>query len=213
MASSSPAEDRGQQRAAADVAAIDWPAELARHDRWLRTVVAARLGHRAAVDEVLQEVSLAVLRQQAPLRDAGKVAPWLYRMAVLQALLYRRKSARRRNLAERFGERRRPLESDCRETDPLEWLIADERAKLVREGLSQLSPRDAEILLLKYTENWSYHELANHLGVSHSAVEARLHRARGRLRQILSAAATAEIIEPAESTVVTTRTAPAQTVR
>ena len=210
MATSSPAEDRGAQRAAADVAAIDWPAELARHDRWLRTVVAARLGHRAAVDEVLQEVSLAVLRQQAPLRDAGKVAPWLYRMAVLQALLYRRKSARRRNLAERFGERRRPLESDCRERDPLEWLIADERAKLVREGLSQLAPRDAEILLLKYTENWSYHELARHLGVSHSAVEARLHRARGRLRQILSAAATADLVEPAEPA---TRTAPAQIVR
>jgi RNA polymerase sigma-70 factor (ECF subfamily) len=45
-----------------------------------------------------------------------------------------------------------------------------------------LSPRDAEILLLKYTEDWSYRELAAHLGISESAVEARLHRARGRLR-------------------------------
>ena len=46
-------------------------------------------------------------------------------------------------------------------------------------GASQLPRRDAEILLLKYTENWSYHQIAAHLGIGHSAVEARLHRARG----------------------------------
>ena len=41
--------------------------------------------------------------------------------------------------------------------------------------------------MLKYTEDWSYHELAEHLGISHSAVEARLHRARKRLREELTA--------------------------
>jgi len=34
--------------------------------------------------------------------------------------------------------------------------------------------------MLKYAEDWSYHALAEHLGISHSAVEARLHRARQR---------------------------------
>ena len=36
--------------------------------------------------------------------------------------------------------------------------------------------------MLKYTEDWSYRALAEHLGISESAVETRLHRARGRLR-------------------------------
>jgi RNA polymerase sigma-70 factor (ECF subfamily) len=53
--------------------------------------------------------------------------------------------------------------------------------------LSRLAPRDAEILLLKYTENWNYHQIAAHLGISHAAVEARLHRARARMRQELAA--------------------------
>ena len=52
--------------------------------------------------------------------------------------------------------------------------------------MSQLVPRDAEILMLKYTEDWSYRALADHLGISHSAVEARLHRARQRLRDELA---------------------------
>jgi RNA polymerase sigma-70 factor (ECF subfamily) len=62
---------------------IDWPAVLGKHDRWLRTVVYTRLGEPQAVDEVMQEVSLAVVRQQAPLASVEKVAPWLYRLAVI----------------------------------------------------------------------------------------------------------------------------------
>ncbi|MCA9270883.1 MAG: sigma-70 region 4 domain-containing protein, partial [Planctomycetales bacterium] len=38
----------------------------------------------------------------------------------------------------------------------------------------------------KYVEDWSYRQIAERLGVSASAVEARLHRARGRLREQLA---------------------------
>ena len=35
------------------------------------------------------------MRQAAPIRDASKVAPWLYRLAITQCLLYRRQRAYR----------------------------------------------------------------------------------------------------------------------
>ena len=70
--------------------------------------------------------------------------------------------------------------------DPLSWLLADERQQLVRVALERLPRRDAEILLLKYTEDWAYQQIAEHLGVGHSAVELRLHRARTRLRRELA---------------------------
>jgi RNA polymerase sigma-70 factor (ECF subfamily) len=60
--------------------------------------------------------------------------------------------------------------------------LADERQVLVRQALARLQSRDAEILMLKYTEDWNYRQLAERLGISHSAVETRLHRARARLR-------------------------------
>jgi RNA polymerase sigma-70 factor (ECF subfamily) len=179
--------------ASAQGPAIDWPAMLARHDRWLRTIVLARVGEPQAVDEVMQEVSLAALRQSAPLQDAGKVAPWLYRLAVVQALMYRRKRGRERKLTDRYGERVRPAADDSREPDPLSWLLSDERRQMVRKALAGLPSRDAEILLLKYTEGWSYHQIADSLGISHSAVEARLHRARHRLRNELSALDVVEV--------------------
>jgi RNA polymerase sigma factor (sigma-70 family) len=173
---------------------IDWQAALAQHDRWLRTVVLARVREPQAVDEVMQEVALAAVRQAAPIADAQKVAPWLYRLAVRQSLLYRRKCGRRRRLVNRYadtaayGDRGRPPV-----LDPVGWLIAQERHGLVRKALSRLQSRDAEILLLKYTEGWNYHQIADHLGISHAAVEARLHRARARLRQELAALDVIEI--------------------
>ena len=168
-------------------AAIDWSAALAEHGRWLRTVVFARLGgERDGVDEVLQAVALAAVEQRAPLADRGKIAPWLYRLAVRQVLLYRRRHGRQRKLVERYGRRMDSGEPEADLHDPLVWLIADERRQLIRTALERLPRRDAEILLLKYTEEWSYRDLAAHLGISESAVEARLHRARGRLRTELT---------------------------
>jgi RNA polymerase sigma-70 factor (ECF subfamily) len=172
---------------------IDWHAVLETHDRWLRTVVLARVGQASAVDEVMQEVALAAVRQRAPLADAAKVAPWLYRLAVLQSLFFRRKQGRRRKLTSRYAEQVRPSDHDHRTLDPLQWLLADERQALVRRAVSQLNARDVEILLLKYTENWSYEQLAQHLGTSESAVESRLHRARGRLRRELAAFEAVEV--------------------
>jgi RNA polymerase sigma factor (sigma-70 family) len=165
---------------------IDWQAVLAQHDRWLRTVVLARVGERAAVDEVMQEVALAAVRQKAPIEDRSKIGSWLYRVAVMQSLLHRRRRGRGRKLVQRYADRL-PSDTQQRAPDPLTWLVSDERRDLVRIAISRLKQRDAEILLLKYTEDWSYQQLSEHLGISCSAVEARLHRARARMRQELAA--------------------------
>jgi RNA polymerase sigma factor (sigma-70 family) len=171
---------------------IDWQAALAKHGRWLRTVVYARVGEPQAVEEVMQEVSLAAVRQRSPLIDRSKLAPWLYRLAVTQSLLYRRKQGRRRRLVDGYARQAKTTQQDDREPDPLGWLLAEERRQLIRTALGRLPKRDAEILLLKYTEDWSYQQLADHLGASQSAVGSRLHRARNRLRRELAAL---EVIE------------------
>ena len=128
----------------------------------------------------------AAVRQKAPINDLNKVAAWLYRLAVTQTLLYRRKMGRQRKLVDRFAQRNHPSEQDNRQADPLTWLLLEERRQKIRLAIKRLARRDAEILLLKYTEDWSYRDLAERLGISESAVEARLHRARQRLRSELA---------------------------
>ena len=130
----------------ADLARIDWPAELARHDRWLRTIVGARLRNAEEVSDVMQEVALAAVKQAAPISDAGKVGPWLYRLAVRQCLLYRRKRGRQKKLVDRYSEAYQPTETDERTSDPLDWLLADERrpkcccSNTPRIGVTNKSP-------------------------------------------------------------------------
>jgi RNA polymerase sigma-70 factor (ECF subfamily) len=167
--------------------AVDWSARLAEHDRWLRTVILARLGERQAVDEVMQEVALAAVAQEAPLTDLTRLGAWLYRVAVRQALLYRRRRGRQRKLLGSYSCVQASDPVLVHSPDPLDLLLRDERRALVRQALERLPSREREILLLKYTENWSYRDLAGHLGVSESAVEARLHRARQKLRESLIA--------------------------
>jgi RNA polymerase sigma-70 factor (ECF subfamily) len=168
-------------------AQIDWQAEFQRHERWLRAILYARVGEPGAIDDILQEVALAAVRQSAPIADSSKVAPWLYRLAIRYGLLYRRKMGRTRRLIDRYAERYQPSAFDQHtEANPLAWLLNEERRDLVRRALRELRSADVEILMLKYTENWSYHAIAKHLAVSHSAVEARLHRARERLRNTLA---------------------------
>lgn len=166
---------------------IDWPLELERNGRWLRTVIRARCGEPQAVEEIFQEVAAAAIAQKSPLQDASKVGSWLYQLAVRQSLLYRRKLGRKRKLEQNYAERGQPLLERREPVDPLGWLLASERRKLIRQAMENLPEKDAELLLLKYTENWSYHQIAEHVGISHSAVESRLHRARAKLRTELAA--------------------------
>lgn len=165
--------------------AIDWSAILARHDRWLRTAVFARLREVDGVDEVMQAVAVAAVEQRSPLIDLNKVAPWLYRLAVWQTLQYRRRAGRQRKLAKNY-EGLALAKTTEGMAEPLAWLLSQERQRLVRAALARLSRQDAEVLLLKYSEDWTYRDLATHLGISESAVEARLHRARSRLRRELT---------------------------
>jgi RNA polymerase sigma-70 factor (ECF subfamily) len=136
------------------------------------------------VDEVMQAVGLAVASRPKTLPMPGNVPAFLRQMAVRQTLLYRRKVGRQRKLMDRLAVQ--TSADPASDRDPLAWLLADERSRLIREALDRLPPRDAEILLLKYAENWSARDLAARLGISSAAVDARLHRVRARLREELA---------------------------
>jgi RNA polymerase sigma-70 factor (ECF subfamily) len=165
---------------------VNWERALEQHHSWLRTVVLSRVDEPQAVDDVMQEISLAVVRQRQPLVDASKLASWLYQLAVKQSLLYRRSQGRRRRLNNRYGAWLGQTDQDHRPLDLLAWVTAEERRELVHKALRQLPRRDVEILLLKYVHGWSYEQVTEHLGISHSAVANRLRRARVRLRDQLA---------------------------
>jgi RNA polymerase sigma-70 factor (ECF subfamily) len=164
---------------------INWTAALNQHGRWLRSVLRSRVQDSHAVDDLFQELSLAVVRQSSRPTDARKVAPWLYRLAVRYSINHHRRNGRRRRLRDRLE--RDAIVAGSAAPDALDWLLQRETVQAVRKALSELRPSDREILVLKYTEHWSYADLARHLGASAGTIEYRLVRARKALRKRLCA--------------------------
>ena len=149
----------------------------------MRTVVGSRIHDANAADDVMQEIAVAVLQQNARPTDPQKVSAWLYRVAVRQTVNYRRRQGRRRRAMENYTVHRAPTGTP--EPNPRDWVLRQEQRQSVTTAMARLTSRDREILLLKYTEKWSYEQLARHLGVSVKTVEYRLLRARRALRRHL----------------------------
>ncbi len=163
----------------------EWQTVWQQHSKWLRTVLLARLRDGLVVDELLQDVAVIAWRKREQLTDESKIAPWLYRITIRQVQMFWRKQA---NVAGRW----QPLEDgqsntvDKRQTDPLEWVTSRESHQHVRDAMQELSSQDREILMLKHTEDWTYQQISQHIGISMDKIVYRLNRARTRLRNRLS---------------------------
>jgi RNA polymerase sigma-70 factor (ECF subfamily) len=70
---------------------------------------------------------------------------------------------------------------------PLERLLEDERARIVRAALSNLAPLHREVLILVEYEDLDLATVAEIVGAEVGAVKVRLHRARKKLRAALEA--------------------------
>ena len=163
--------------------AIDWPTQLHQHRRWLMSVLRSRINNPHVVEDLYQEVSLAVLRQASRPTDPDKIAPWLYRLAVRHVINFHRKTGRQKRLQENLENL--SVVEQASTPDALDWLVQTEQQAMVARAVKMLRAQDREILTLKYTENWTYKQLAEHLGASTNTIEYRLIRARKQLRKFL----------------------------
>lgn len=174
------------------VSAISPQSIFLEHQNWLRTVVRSRLNEPDAVEDVMQNIALAIVRQQPSLQEISRLSAWLYQIAVRQVLMYRRTSGRRRRMLSRVGQHVAQQSEAESAVPPIERIIAAETAENVRQALTRLGELDRQILLLKYTENWSYRQLAEHLGVREDTVEYRLLKARKHLKSLLGRSSSQE---------------------
>jgi RNA polymerase sigma factor (sigma-70 family) len=164
------------------ISACDPLKALPDHQEWLRTTLLARLGSVDEVEEVMQEVAIAAATQSRKCEPVERVAPWLYRVALRQMLLFRRKAGRRKKLIANAAQVAEATTTDSKTREPVEWLIGQERQSEVRAAMGSMTERDRQLLMLKYVDGLSYAEIAERVGVTASSVQSRLHRARALLR-------------------------------
>ncbi len=132
----------------------------------------------AEVEDVVQEVFLAAWKNRRQFRGEAEWGAWLSRIAVNKARNHVRSRSRRRVLLTLIGLG--PAE------EPAAPDRVDEDAH-VRAAVAGLGHRDREVLVLRYLEQRGAAEIAEQLGLSRNTIDARLTRARRRLRAVLEA--------------------------
>ncbi len=112
---------------------------------------------------------------------SGSLRPWLLKIVVNESL-NRAKSRRRRTAtAERIAAGGEAYDFTLDET-----VINRERARLLRQALEALKERERVVIYLRYFHMLSEQELAEYLGCPAGTVKSRLHRALGKLREVVS---------------------------
>ena len=167
------------------IQAIDWSSIVEGNRSWIERLVVARIGSPDGVDDVLQEVGLAVAQSCARPTHADEVAPWLCKIVVRQCSLFLRNRARQQRKLNGFQQAR--LSQAPITADPIFWLLHEEKKAIVRAELAGLDGQARQLLLWKYIHGLRYEEIGSRLGVSRHVAEYRVIEARKQLRRRLNA--------------------------
>ncbi len=135
------------------------------------------VGSREDAEDAVQESFLRAYRYLGGYREQEKFAAWLYRILVNQC---RTLLARRRRLELPMAE----WEWDVAAASDAGVENGALRAELTR-ALNLLSPDQREAVVLRFSEDLTYDEMAAITGSGTSALKMRVQRACARLRRLL----------------------------
>jgi RNA polymerase sigma-70 factor, ECF subfamily len=145
------------------------------------------LAYRLTGDEedardVVQETYLRAFRGLKRFRGDAQFSTWLYRITANCASTHLGRRARHRHdeLADDT-----PLADDRLEIDPEHRAENEALRTRLRGAIDRLPPRLRSVVVLRDVYDLPHEAIAEELGISETATEVRLHRARRRLREEL----------------------------
>ena len=139
----------------------------------------------ADADDVAQETFVRAYGALARFRVGEPLYPWLARIATNTALSQLRRRRRKPETPlEPLLEAGQQWGTD---DDPADRVAATERARHLREAMTELTPEHQAVLVLRVVEDLSYDEIAKALSVPAGTVMSRLSRARAELKARLAA--------------------------
>jgi len=136
-----------------------------------------------AAEDVAQDGFIRAHRELRRFRQGEPFRPWLLRIVTNLALNEVRARGRRVGLAGRIGALARPSVAPA----PAEGVEAAEEQSAVARAINELPPDDRVVLYLRYFLELPEREIAVAIGRPPGTVKSRLHRAGGRLRELIEA--------------------------
>ena len=161
-----------------------WSEIVGRHGGLVWQTAYRLLGNHADAADCTQDAFLAAVE----LSRRERVRNWpglLQQLATRRALDQLRSRAARSRFAGKVPDWTTVVSSN---PGPAQEAEAAELAASLRAALAELPDKQAEVFCMRLLSELSYRDIARLSGMSRSAVGVLLHRARSRLREMLSPA-------------------------
>jgi RNA polymerase sigma-70 factor, ECF subfamily len=153
------------------------------HRRWVAAVLLAHMPRTAELDDLLQEVAVAVVAKISGLRDAAAFKPWLRAVAMSIA----KTTARRSNV--RKAGWLKVVSFTGSDDERASGRSGDASGAALQEGrrlmelASDIPDGYREPLLLKCIQGMSYRQIGEVMNLPETTIETRIARGRRMLRE------------------------------
>ncbi|HEY5883594.1 MAG TPA: sigma-70 family RNA polymerase sigma factor [Pyrinomonadaceae bacterium] len=153
-----------------------------RHRKLVYTVCRNMTRSPEQAEDLTQEVFIHLVRKIGLFRGESQFTTWLHRLTVNLVLMHFRRMARRREYFVTENYEKLPCFFNQRQTEPAH--VVDRIA--LDSAVGQLPPGCKSVFLLYDVEGHAHDEIARQLGCSVGNSKAQLHKARKKLRHLLS---------------------------
>jgi RNA polymerase sigma-70 factor (ECF subfamily) len=159
------------------------------HQERVRNTVYSLVKNQQDADDLAQEVFIQVYASMPQFRRDAELSTWIYRIAVNKALDFLRKKKRKKRLAQLvslfgFGEDQEEVVPGT-ENDPHQNVEDLQRREVLQSALEQLPENQKTAIVLSKYQGFSNREISDIMGLSVSAVESLIHRAKNNLHKLL----------------------------
>ncbi len=134
------------------------------------------LNQQESAEALTQEVLVKAYENLGSFNFKSRFFSWIYRIAINTAISYRKKNLRFVTLDSMPQDVVKPAE---------EILMAKERSAILQAAINRLKDKYKTVIILRYYEQLSYHEIAEALNIDERKVKSRLFDARQLLRSQL----------------------------
>ncbi len=133
-------------------------------------------------EDLTQEIFTKIFQSINEFKGNSSIATWIYKISVNQCYEYLRKNKRFKRSGQKvevkFADQR--ISRDI-SSNPEEILVNEEYSKILFNALDKLGEKQRIAFSLQHFQGFSYQEITEIMGVSHSAVESLIFRARQNL--------------------------------
>jgi RNA polymerase sigma-70 factor, ECF subfamily len=155
---------------------------MRRHNARVYRAARAILRDDSEAEDVMQDAYVRAYEHLREFEGRARFSTWLTRIAVHEALARVR---RRQHVSAFDSDSEQQFMATQSDASPEEQLSENEMRSALEAAVTKLPDEFRAVFVLRAVEGMSGAETAECLGIPEETVKTRLHRARGRLQQLL----------------------------